>query len=124
MSRKTLVPANVLASASAPTSPTLRAGDIYFNTAESKLYAYTGSTWVAASGATSGGSSVSVGTEPPTGATQGDLWFESDSTRMFIYYDSYWVEASSPVAAVGLLDGGAPNSTYGGIAPIDAGSVA
>jgi hypothetical protein len=70
-----------------------------------------------------GGSSVTVSESPPESPTVGDMWFESDSTRMFVYYDNFWVEASSPVAAIGQLDGGLANSTYGGIAPIDAGEV-
>lgn len=46
MSQKALVPLNTLAISSDPTFPTLRAGDIYFNTALSNIRIYTGSSWV------------------------------------------------------------------------------
>jgi hypothetical protein len=48
MSKKALVPVNVLAKASAPTGQ--YAGDVYFNTLESALYTYTGSVWTTVSG--------------------------------------------------------------------------
>lgn len=48
MSRKALVPVNVLAKASEPTGQ--YAGDVYFNTADVALYTYTGSVWAAVSG--------------------------------------------------------------------------
>lgn len=47
MSRKTLVPLNFLNSSSAPTTPTLRPGDSYFNTSDGLTYVYNGSSWVA-----------------------------------------------------------------------------
>lgn len=45
MSRLALTPTNVPASASDIATPTLRAGDLYFNTTEG-LKVYTGSAWV------------------------------------------------------------------------------
>lgn len=45
MSRLALVPINVPALSSAPTVPTLRSGDMYFNTTTSLLMIYDGSTW-------------------------------------------------------------------------------
>ena len=45
MSRLALVPINVPARSSAPTVPTLRAGDLYFNTTTSLLMIYDGSSW-------------------------------------------------------------------------------
>ena len=50
MSRLALTPTNVPALASAPTTPTLNSGDLYYNTSDSKLYIYTGSTWSAITG--------------------------------------------------------------------------
>ena len=50
MSRLALTPTNVPASASNISTPTLRAGDLYFNTATSSLMVYTGSTWTAVGG--------------------------------------------------------------------------
>lgn len=45
MSRTALTPVNVPSRASAPTYPTLQAGDLYYNTA-SGLQVYTGTSWV------------------------------------------------------------------------------
>lgn len=52
MSRLALTPTNVPALASAPTYPTLRTGDLYFNTSTG-LMVYNGSSWEAVSTATS-----------------------------------------------------------------------
>ena len=46
MSRLALVPVNVYASATVPTFPTLRAGDLYYNLT-SGLQVYTGTGWEA-----------------------------------------------------------------------------
>jgi hypothetical protein len=46
MSRLALTPTNVPASATDISTPTLRAGDLYYNTAEG-LKVYTGSAWAA-----------------------------------------------------------------------------
>lgn len=46
MSRLALTPTNVPASAVDISTPTLRAGDLYYNTSTG-LMAYTGTTWVA-----------------------------------------------------------------------------
>jgi len=50
MSQAALVPVNTPAFASAPTLPTLRAGDIYYNTTTG-LQVYNGSAWVAVASA-------------------------------------------------------------------------
>lgn len=50
MSRKTLVPVNLLTGTSAPTTPTLRPGDTYYNTSDGLTYVYNGSSWVALGG--------------------------------------------------------------------------
>ena len=50
MSKNSLVPLNNLAITSAPTIPTLVAGDMYYNTSNSTLFVYNGSAWVAAGG--------------------------------------------------------------------------
>ena len=49
MSRLALTPTNVPSSATDISIPTLRAGDLYYNTTEG-LKVYTGSTWVVVSG--------------------------------------------------------------------------
>ena len=51
MSRLALTPTNVPASASALTYPTLRTGDLYFNTSTG-LMVYNGSSWEAVSSST------------------------------------------------------------------------
>jgi hypothetical protein len=91
MSRKSLVPVNVPALASAPTIPTLRTGDLYFNTTDSTLYSYNGTAW-AASGGGGGSSSITVSDTAPTSPGEGDLWFKSDVAQTFVYFDSHWIE--------------------------------
>lgn len=44
MSRKALVPINVLAAGETPTGQ--YAGDLFFNTTETAVYTYTGSEWL------------------------------------------------------------------------------
>jgi len=51
MSRQALTPTNVPASASAISTPTLRTGDLYYNTSTG-LMVYSGSAWVAVSAST------------------------------------------------------------------------
>lgn len=51
MSRQALTPTNVPSSATAISTPTLRAGDLYYNTSTG-LMVYSGSAWVAVSAST------------------------------------------------------------------------
>jgi hypothetical protein len=77
MSRLALTPTNVPASATEITNPTLRAGDLYYNTSTG-LMVYTGSAWEAVSTSAitnlDGGVFDSIapyqGGEPTTSATQ------------------------------------------------------
>lgn len=78
MSRLALTPTNVPASASAISTPTLRIGDLYYNTSTG-LMVYDGSQWAAVSASTTltdmdGGSFDSIapysGGTPSTTATQ------------------------------------------------------
>lgn len=55
MSRLSLVPINVQYLAAAPTTPTLQAGDMYYDSVLSGLYVYTGSSWVGVGGSVSYG---------------------------------------------------------------------
>jgi hypothetical protein len=64
MSRLALTPTNVPSSATDISTPTLRAGDLYYNTTEG-LKVYTGSAWVIVSG---GGGTI---TEIDAGAFDG-----------------------------------------------------
>ena len=85
-----------------------------------QVLAYSSGTWLPTTISSGGG--VTVSATAPTGIT-GAMWFNTNYGRMYVYYDSFWVEAGSPVTSVGVLDGGLPNSTYGGIASINAGGV-
>lgn len=58
MSRKFLTPVNIPALATAPTLPTIVAGDLYFNTVSLTLYVWTGTAWAESSG--SGGATLTV----------------------------------------------------------------
>lgn len=78
MSRQALTPTNVPSSATAISTPTLRAGDLYYNTSTG-LMVYDGSTWQqvssnAAPSALDGGVFDSIapyqGGDPTTTATQ------------------------------------------------------
>lgn len=51
MSRRALTPTNVPASATAITTPTLRTGDLYYNTTTG-LMVYNGTAWTAVGGTT------------------------------------------------------------------------
>jgi hypothetical protein len=78
MSRLALTPTNVPASATAISTPTLRAGDLYYNTSTG-LMVYTGSVWSPVS-SNAGVSEIDAGVfdsiapyqggEPDTSATQ------------------------------------------------------
>ena len=50
MSTVALVPVNLLSTTTAPTVPTLVAGDTYYNASTHTLYAYDGSAWVTIGG--------------------------------------------------------------------------
>jgi len=52
MSRLALTPVNHPTSTTNPTTPTLRAGDSYFNTTDNSLRVYNGSTWISLTSAT------------------------------------------------------------------------
>lgn len=77
MSRLALTPTNVPASASDISTPTLRAGDLYYNTSTG-LMVYSGSAWVAVSTASTTTVDAGVfdsiapydGGDPTTTATQ------------------------------------------------------
>jgi hypothetical protein len=59
MSRQALTPTNVPASATAISTPTLRAGDLYYNTSTG-LMVYTGSAWTVV-GTASGVTEIDAG---------------------------------------------------------------
>ena len=102
MSRKSLVPLNVLASATAPTIPTLVAGDVYFNTSDLTLYSYSGSGWVAA-----GGSSTTVlyGTlaSRPTAGSAGRVYVATDTYSLLGNLGHLYLDNGTAWVKVGLL---------------------
>lgn len=101
MSKKSLVPLNVLASATAPSSPTLRAGDLYFNTVNNTLYSYSGSSWVSSGGA----SSVLYGTEAnkPTAGITGRTYISTDTYSLIGNVGFMWLDNGTSWQKVGLL---------------------
>jgi len=86
MSRLNLTPVNIPALSAAPTVPTIKVGDLYFNTVIKALYVYNGTVWSEAGG----GVTVSA-TEPTTNLREGLLWFDSTSDSLLVYYDGEFV---------------------------------
>lgn len=70
-----------------------------------------------------GGGTMTVSSTAPLNPSVGDMWFDSTTTRKYIFYDGFWVEETAPVSTLGNLDGGFPDSDYGGMTLIDAGSL-
>ena len=99
MSRLNLTPVNIPALAAAPTVPTIKVGDLYFNTVIKALYVWNGTVWSEAGG----GVTVSA-TEPTTNLREGLLWFDSVTSSLLVYYGSEFVE-------VGGSGGGAASSS-------------
>ena len=114
MSRKSLVPLNVLASSTAPTIPTLVAGDVYFNTSDLTLYSYSGSAWVAA-----GGSSTTVlyGTfaTRPTAGSAGRVYIATDTYSLIGNVGFMWLDTGTTWVKVGLLPQDIYDSINGGV---------
>ena len=114
MSRKSLVPLNVLASATAPTIPTLVAGDVYFNTTDNTLYSYSGSGWVAA-----GGSSTTVlyGTlaSRPAAGSSGRVYVVTDTYSLIGNVGHLYIDNGTAWVKVGLLPQDIYDSINGGV---------
>lgn len=98
MSRLNLTPVNIPALAAEPTAPTIRTGDLYFNTTIKALYVWNGTLWSEAGG----GVTVSA-SEPTTNLREGLLWFDPTSDSLLVYYDGEFV----------LTGGGGGSSTAG-----------
>jgi hypothetical protein len=86
MSRLNLTPVNIPALAEEPTAPTIRTGDLYFNTTIKALYVWNGTLWSEAGG----GVTVSA-SEPTTNLREGLLWFDPTSDSLLVYYDGEFV---------------------------------
>lgn len=97
-----------------PNSPTT--GQIFV--AGDRKWQWDGGKWISV---VTNEPSITTLATPPVNPQPGDIWYNSTNTRTYTYYDSFWVEQAASVAAVGLFDGGAPDSVYGGIETIDAG---
>lgn len=69
-------------STSQPSNPI--SGQLWWDTTNSILKAYTGSTFKVIGGSTSSASQ-------PTGAAAGDLWFDSGNQQLYVYNGSSWV---------------------------------
>lgn len=86
MSRLNLSPVNIPALAAEPTSPTIRTGDLYFNTTIKALYVWNGVLWSEAGG----GVTVSP-SEPTVNLREGLLWFDPTTSTLLVYYDGEFV---------------------------------
>lgn len=87
------------------------------------------------------GSNVTVSDTAPASPSNGALWWDSNQGALKLYYQdqdsAQWVDASSILVFSNgssgggggggnenvNIDGGLPNSLYGGVSPIDAGGV-
>ena len=115
-----------LATDGAP-STALANGALAVDTTNHAFYFRSNSTWNQVSG---GGASLTVQDGAPSSPSAGDLWFESDTGKTIVYYDdgvgaAQWVEIGHSVdsSTVDLnLDGGLPNSNYGGVTAVDGGT--
>lgn len=67
MSTKTLSPVNILSASADPTLPTLRAGDVYFNTTSSVFKIYNGTNWLTMTAMLVLGPSTTVPAGTPAG---------------------------------------------------------
>lgn len=96
MSRLNLSPVNIPALAAEPTTPTIRVGDLYFNTTIKALYVWNGVNWSEA-----GGGVTVAATEPTTNLREGLLWFDSTSSTLLVYYDGAFVSTGSGGGSTG-----------------------
>jgi hypothetical protein len=102
MSRQSLVPVNVLASATAPTLPTLKTGDLYFNTVNNTLYSYSGTSWVS-SGGSGGGVLYGLEANKPTYGIAGRVYISTDTYSLIGNVGFMWLDTGSAWEKVGLL---------------------
>lgn len=69
-----------------------KAGDLFYNTTEKKLYAYTADGWVPV-----GGGVIASGTtaEFPNPAKSGEMFLNRDDNKTYIYNGALWLELST-----------------------------
>jgi microcystin-dependent protein len=93
MSKKFLSPIKLAQGASVPATGS--AGELFYNTGDSKIYTHNGTSWLAAGGG------VTNSATAPENPTNGDAWFNTTEGTLFIYYadgdSAQWVEASSNI---------------------------
>ena len=114
MSRKSLVPLNVLASATAPTIPTLVAGDVYFNTTNNTLFSYTGSVWVSAGGSSTAVLYGTFATRPAAGSA-GRVYVATDTYSLIGDVGHLYIDNGTTWQKVGLLPQDIYDSINGGV---------
>lgn len=78
MSRKRLAPLNVPALAADPATPTLRAGDLYYNTGTAKVRAYSGAAWADIS---TGGGTPATTVQTESGLDAGQVGTSTNYAR-------------------------------------------
>lgn len=88
MSKRFLTPPNLPSGATLPGSGTI--GDLFYSTAEAKIFVHDGIEWVVAQGA--GGVVVTI--LPPEDPKTGDGWFNPETGKQYIWYDNYWIEVT------------------------------
>ena len=96
MSKKFLSPIKLAQGATVPSTGS--AGELFYNTTDSKIYTHNGTAWVA-----SGGGVTNSATAPSSPAN-GDAWFNTTEGTLFVYYadgtSGQWVEATAPKQGV------------------------
>lgn len=126
MSKLAQTPNNILTATADPATPTIRAGDVYWNSSTAKLRVYNGSTWSDVNPQVGG--SYTVSATAPGSPVAGDRWLETDLGIEYTYFNDgtsvQWVEtsgglvgasgsvgASGQALSNGLYDPGAGTTT-------------
>ena len=116
-----------LATDGAP-STALANGALAVDTTNDTFYFRSSGAWQEVSG---GGASLTVSDTAPGSPDAGKLWFESDTGNTLVYYTdantSQWVEigqsGDSSHEFFINMDGGGPDSVYGGMPTVDGGGI-
>lgn len=99
MSKKFLSPIKLAQGASNPSTGS--AGELFYNTTDTKIYAHNGTAWVPSGGG------VTVGASRPSTAIAGDAWFDSNDGTLYVYYTdasgSQWVQVQANSALEGSI---------------------
>jgi hypothetical protein len=109
MSKKALDPINLLTSATAPTGPSIRTGDTYFDTTLNTVYAYNGTSWVAPTGGI--GSTGPTGPTGPTGSTGATGATGSNGVTQIVAGTNITISPTGGTGAVTINSSGGGGST-------------